>query len=221
LKKGKQPANFLATQRCGRRVLLESFNEKWGFSGLLVASGAVFKGLARELGIDFIAVRDSENPEKDLRDRIRLALSDQDHNFIHIHTKAPDEAAHRGSPEHKRDVINALDRGLDEIMTVAENPKELLVAITADHSTSSVPLRSIHSGEPVPAVIVGPHVRRDGVSAFDEMEAAKGCLGFMKGKDLLLNLVNYANRAGLVGHQLGRTLRLIAPTDYPPFKCTD
>ncbi|KPK23529.1 MAG: hypothetical protein AMK69_17975, partial [Nitrospira bacterium SG8_3] len=34
-------ANFLATQRCGRRIRQEPFKDQWGLSGMFIASGAV------------------------------------------------------------------------------------------------------------------------------------------------------------------------------------
>ena len=41
---GREPLNFLATQRCGRRIRVAPFAERWGLNGLLMASGSVFGG---------------------------------------------------------------------------------------------------------------------------------------------------------------------------------
>jgi 2,3-bisphosphoglycerate-independent phosphoglycerate mutase len=214
------PANFLATQRPGRRVILEPFDQRWGLKGMLVASGAVYVGLARELGLTPVRVLDSRDPSKDLRDRIRLALNDTSHDFIHVHSKVADEAAHTGNPTKKEVAIAALDRGLDELVAAVETRDDLLVAITADHSTPSVsPL--IHSGEPVPIVLTGPTVRRDKVDTFNEVSAATGSLGHLRGKELMLMLLNAADRSSLVGHCLGKTRRPFFPHNYEPFKLTD
>jgi 2,3-bisphosphoglycerate-independent phosphoglycerate mutase len=51
--------------------------------------------------------------------------------------------------------------------------------------------------------IVGPNIRRDDVVSFDEMSAAKGCLGFLRGPELMLMLLNYADRSSLMNHELG------------------
>jgi 2,3-bisphosphoglycerate-independent phosphoglycerate mutase len=215
--RGLQPANFLATQRCGKRILQEPFDRKWGMRGMLIASGAMYKGLALELGLTFVKMRDSDNPGKDLRERIRLALDDREHDFVHVHTKVPDDTAHMGGPDVKREAIASLDEGLDEITRIADKQQDFVLAVTADHSTSSIPVPAIHSGEPVPVTIVGPRVRRDDVCVFDEIQAAKGCLGFLRGEELLLTLLNYADRAVLVGHQLGGTVRPYFPRDYIPY----
>jgi 2,3-bisphosphoglycerate-independent phosphoglycerate mutase len=215
--RGQAPANFLATHRCGRRVHHGSFRERWDLDAMLVASNAIYEGLARELGMDFVRVKDGEDPGKDLGERIEVALTDQSHDFVHVHTKAPDEAAHEGDPLKKLKVIESLDRGLDRLVKALEAREDLLVAVTADHSTASVS-GLIHSGEPVPLAIVGTGVRRDHVSAFDEVSAATGCLGFLRGKEPLLMLLNYADRSSLLGHHLSPEAKPYVPRNYRPFK---
>ena len=217
---GLHSINFLATQRCGRRIPQEPFNERWGLSAMLVASGSIYGGLAHELGITFVRVEDGGDPGKDLRERIRLALSEQSHDFIHVHTKVPDEAAHTGDPKRKEAAITALDRGLDELVRVVENSENLLVVITADHSTPSIS-SLIHSGEPVPVAMVGPTIRCDGVGTFDEVSAAAGCLGLLRGRELMLTILNHVDRSAMLGHRLGRIERPYFPHAYEPFKLTD
>jgi 2,3-bisphosphoglycerate-independent phosphoglycerate mutase len=177
-------------------------------------------GLANELGIDSFRAKDGKDPGKDLRSRIRMALSDPSHNFIHIHTKAPDEAAHKGNPKEKKAAIASLDSGLDELVREVETRDDLLVAVTADHSTPSISML-IHSGEPVPVTLIGPTVRRDDVVSFDEISAASGCLGLLRGPELMLMLLNYADRSALLGHCMGDTQRPYSPQNYEPFRVDD
>ncbi len=217
IRAGLPSANFLAPQRAGRRIPQEPFCEKWGVKGMVIASGAIYLGLARELGMTALKVRDGKDPGDDLRDRIQTALSDMEHDFIHVHSKAPDEAAHTKDPRMKRDVIQRLDKGLDGLMEALDQRDDLLVAITADHSTPSSSLL-IHSGEPVPVCMVGPEVRRDSVTSFDELAAASGCLGFLRGEELMLTLLAYANRSTLLGHRLGPVERRYVPAGYRPFR---
>ncbi len=211
------PANFLTTQRCGRRIKQRKFHDLWGLNGLLIASESMYIGLARELGLTAFRAKSSDDPEQDLRERIRLALEDSEHDFIHVHTKETDEAAHSGDPERKKNVISALDRGMDELLEAVESRNDLLVVVTADHSTPSIsPL--IHSGEPVPVIMIGPHVRRDRVEVFDEISAAEGCLGLIRGPELMYMILNYSDRAVLHSHQLGNNKRPYFPDSYEPFK---
>jgi 2,3-bisphosphoglycerate-independent phosphoglycerate mutase len=218
--RGLPPANFLTTQRSGRRIAQEPFEQRWGLMGMLIASVSVFGGLAHELGLTFLRAKDSSNPGQDLRERIRLALADSSHDFIHVHTKVPDEAAHKGDPKQKEAAITALDRGLDELVKAAESRNDLLVTVTADHSTPSISTL-IHSGEPVPVTLVGSTVRRDDVHSFDEVSAAAGCLGLLRGQELMLTILNCADRSSLLGHRLGRIERDYVPQSYEPFKLLD
>jgi 2,3-bisphosphoglycerate-independent phosphoglycerate mutase len=187
---------------------------------MLIASGAVYMGLAHELGLKPFRVKDSEHPGKDLKERIHIALSDRSHDFIHVHTKAPDEAAHTKDPLRKKAVIELLDKGLEELVTEVEKGKDLLVVVTADHSTPSSSVL-IHSGEPVPVTLTGPNVRRDHVTTFDEVSAASGCLGLLRGRELMFMILNYAGRSVLLGHRLGKRETLFFPDSYVPFKMTE
>jgi 2,3-bisphosphoglycerate-independent phosphoglycerate mutase len=213
------PANFLVTQRCGRRRPQHAFQTLWGLKGALIASSSVYAGLAREIGLDFIPATDTRSPGDDLRERIAQALSDNGHDYWHVHTKLPDVAAHQGNAEDKRDVISVLDRGLDHLVDEMAHRDDVLLAVTADHCTpcdSSL----IHSGEPVPLLICGSQVRRDNVVTFDEIEAARGCLGMLRGAELMAMLLNYADRSNLYSHRLGRVERRYRSLAYPPFRPT-
>jgi 2,3-bisphosphoglycerate-independent phosphoglycerate mutase len=210
------PANFLVTLRCGTYRPQIPFREIWGLQGALIASQAVYAGLAHAIGLDFIPAVDTVSPGSDLQERIALAVADTDHDFVHVHTKAPDEAAHKKDPHCKRDVISQLDRGLDALVETMQRRDDILLAITADHCTPSGS-SLVHSGEPVPVLICGPHVRRDRVRQFDEIEAAGGCLGMLRGKEMMAMLLNYANHSVFYSHRLGPEEHLFFPPKYKPF----
>ena len=123
---------------------------------------------------------------------------------------------HKGTPEHKKKVISDLDKAFTGLINELSNRTDILVAITADHSTPSESIL-IHSGEPVPALVLGQNVRRDMVDRFNEIDAAKGCLGFLRGKELMLMLLNYTDRSIFTSHQLGAEKRDYFPEEYPVF----
>ncbi len=131
-------ANALVTQRPGRKDLLPSFSEKWGLRALSISSGPVYWGLCDQIGMEVVRVGDCGDPEQDLRDRLRIARDWTDMDFIHVHTKAPDEAAHSKDPVHKKEIIEALDRAMDfAVGELAPDPETLLI-VTADHSTPAL-----------------------------------------------------------------------------------
>lgn len=216
--KGLFPINAAVTQRAGRLKTVAPFGERFGLRGLSVSSGIIYHGLCAFAGMDVIKAAESDDPGHDLARRLATAREAfADYDFIHIHTKAPDMAAHKKDPDLKKAVIESLDGGLGaEVFKLLEDP-DMVVAVTADHSTPSAgPL--IHSGEPVPLCLCGPGMRRDAVGAFDEVSAACGSLGFLRGRELMFTLLNAMDRARLAGVRDTPEERLFWPGDYQPFR---
>ncbi len=216
---GKPPENrpnFLVTQRAGRRIAVEPFSRKWGFAPAMIASSGVYRGIAMELGFDFTGAEDTASPGDDLAERIQTAINDEHHDFIHVHTKVPDERSHNGDPLLKTTAIAELDGGFAGLLDILGKRDDLLAVITADHST---PSRSglVHSGETVPLIMAGKAIRTDRVSRFDEISAASGSLGFLQGAQLMHMILNCTDRAVLDGLRLGGDRRPYMQTEYPPF----
>lgn len=218
LEQNRDPINFLVTQRAGRLKRVVPMQERYGLRGLSIASGMVYWGLSRFLGLEVRKVEDTQDPGADLAARLALARQAlDDFDFIHVHTKAPDQAAHSKSPWRKLEVIEALDRGIaHEIEILLDDPKNLLV-VTSDHSTPSGGTL-IHSGEPVPVTFIGEGVRRDEVKRFDEVAAAAGALGQVRGKDLVYLILNYLDRAKLTGIMDTPVDQPYWPGNYRPFR---
>ncbi|MBP7230385.1 MAG: 2,3-bisphosphoglycerate-independent phosphoglycerate mutase [Syntrophaceae bacterium] len=198
-RRGHDSINGLVTQRAGRIKTISSFSERYGLKGLSISSGALFKGMCGYLGLDFLRGQESDNPEEEIAGRLVQAHDAfDDYDFIHVHTKTPDEAAHKKDPLLKKSVIEALDRGISRTIGPFLADPDMLVIVTSDHSTPSEgPL--IHSGEPVPLTMHGCGVRQDGVQTFDEVACAPGALGMVRGKEMMYLVLNYLNRAKLVG----------------------
>lgn len=198
--RGLAPLSGLVTQRPGADRQVMPFAERYGMRGVSVSAGVVYWGLARYLGLDIVPDPDSGDPGEDLARRLRLARRElaQGAGFGHVHSKAPDEAAHRKDPLRKKTVIEALDRGLAQGLPPLLDDPGVLVVVTADHSTPSVG-SLVHSGEPVPLLFHGPGVRRDAAERFDEVAAAAGALGCVRGGELMLCILNCLDRARLAG----------------------
>ncbi len=217
-KAGQQPLNGLVFQRAGQLKPIAPFSSRYGMRGLSIASGIVYHGLAAYLGMDVHKVRDTARPGDDLARRLQTAVRQlKDHDFIHVHTKTPDEAAHTKDPLAKKRIIGKLDKGIGSALdTLLANP-ELLLVVAADHSTPSAgPL--VHSGEPVPLIFHGPGIRRDAVSKYDEISAAAGALGFVRGKELTYLILNHLDRAKLHGLMDTPVDQPYHPGDYEPFR---
>lgn len=217
IKEGKLSINCLVTQRAGRLKSITSFRERYGLRGLSIASGIIYQGLSAYLGLDFKKVTDTQDPAHDIAERLSIALHMlDDYDFIHVHTKVPDEAAHTKDPRKKMAVIEALDRGIGRTIDHFTNNPEVLLIITSDHSTpSSGPL--IHSGEPLPLTFCGAGMRRDDVRQFNEVSVAAGALGCVRGKELMCLLLNHLDRIKLRGIMDTPVDQLFWPGDYEPF----
>jgi 2,3-bisphosphoglycerate-independent phosphoglycerate mutase len=195
---GLAPLNAVGLQRAGQKKPIIPFGDKWGFKPLAIAAGCLYRGLSQHVGMELSPVKDTDNITADLLARLKLAHQDRRHDFIYIHTKAPDEAAHTKDPLIKKAAIEALDRAvgfaLQEIIT---DPDTLLV-VTADHATNSAGAM-IHSGEPVPLLMVGKYTWRDRVTCFDEVNCAQGSLGLVRGQELMYLILNFLDRGKLMG----------------------
>lgn len=216
--KGQVPLNGLVTQRAGRLKPIAPFPEAYGLRGLILASGIIYLGLAAYLGMDARKVTDGDDPGHDLAQRVQMALGlAGSYDFIHVHTKTPDEAAHTKDPLRKMQVIESLDQGLGTVLEALRADPELLLVVAADHSTPSAgPL--IHSGEPVPIIFHGPGIRRDAIQHYDEVSAAGGALGFVRGKELMYLILNHLDRAKLQGIMDTPVDQPFWPGRYEPFR---
>lgn len=221
--RGLAPLNGLVCQRAGKLKPVVPFSRRFGMRGVSLASGAVFRGLAAYLGLTFVKAPETDDTEADMSARLATAreLLAGGAGFVHLHTKAPDEAAHTKDPAAKLAVIEALDRALDwsrggGLAPFLDDP-DILTVVTADHSTPSAG-QLVHSGEPVPLIFCGEGVRRDELAAFDEVTAARGALGPVRGTELMACILNALDRCRLAGiHDTPGAIDYW-PGDYEPFR---
>lgn len=196
---GLVPINAVVTQRAGMLGAARPFRDLNGLEGKVLADGAMFQGLARYVGLAFEPMDSGLDPEREIAqrlDRARQLLTAYD--FVHVHTKAPDKASHAKDPVMKKTVIEALDRGLGAAAAPLLDDPDVLVVVTADHSTPSCG-ELIHSGDTVPVVFWGRGVRRDAVAHFNEVSAAMGSLGCLRGEELMLMILDHLDRSRMEG----------------------
>lgn len=211
------PVNAIVTQRAGKKRQLTPFIEKWGLRGLSISSGAIYWGLCEELGMDTTKVKDTGNVEEDLKYRLRYAKDARDYDFIHVHTKMPDEAGHTKNPWYKKEVIEAIDRAMSVAVNEIIPDREILLVVSADHSTASSG-SMIHTGETVPLTMVGKYVRRDEVGHFNEIACARGSLNIVRGKELMYLILNFLDRAKMQGLMDTEVDQPYYPGNYRPLK---
>ncbi len=209
-------ADFPLLKWTGRARELPSFSARTGMRGAIVASSTLFEGIAATLGMSYRHLPYASDWTDDMRARIAAAAGAfaEGADFVHVHTKAPDEAGHRKDPALKRDVIAALDAGLGELGELAD--EGTLVVVTGDHGTPSG-TGLIHSGDAPPILIAGPGVPTDDVAAFSERACARGVLGHLDGADLMPTLLNLRGTVRYLGAKLSAEVGLHWPEEYERF----
>ena len=191
-----------------------SFLDLVGVQGAMLTSSALYRGLARTLGMREIDVAaTAEDPGLGLSARVQSAIrllgEEQRPDFIHVHTKAPDEAGHTKKPEAKIAAIEACDAAIAAFIDIIDRG-DLVLAVTGDHATPSEGLL-MHSGDPTPIVVVAPEQRKDSVREFGETAALSGALGSLRAADIAPLLHGLARRPFFVGHRPGASIKSALP----------
>ena len=212
--RGEPALDVLTTKWSGARAVVPSFAELAGVEGAAVTDSRLYRGLAGLLGMRMRHLPPRTDLAADMAARLDCAqaLIAEGARFVHVHTKATDEAGHTKDPMAKRRVLEALDPGLASLERLAERA---IVAVTGDHATPSVD-GVLHTGDPTPLVLAGPTVRPDDVTEFGERAARHGWFGVVRADELLALLFSHANRPMFLGHRMAPRQSLALPDRAEP-----
>jgi len=193
-KQGKLQANILLARGAGAYKKIESLYERHGFRSACVAGGALYKGVAKAVGMDVIYVKGANaRVDTDLNAKARAARDAlKKYDFVFVHVKGTDNVSHDGDLNGKVKMIERIDKLVGELMK-----SDIYLILTGDHSTP-VGLKA-HSADPVPVVIHGKGVRVDDVKKFDEISCARGGLGHIRGLELMPIIVGFMGYAKMHG----------------------
>ena len=184
-RQGMVPANFVLMRDAGTsKPHVQRFRTKWGVAPLMIADLPAELGIGRLLGMDVIRLEPGTGLD-DYRKRAELVLDSVSRfGFVYVHLKGPDEPGHDGLFDLKKERIEEIDKGFFSILSKSARLKDLVVAVTCDHST---PVEDKgHSDDPVPVLVIGGKTKPDGSLRFTERDAVKGSLGTLKKGRMLL-----------------------------------
>ncbi|MDI6758512.1 MAG: alkaline phosphatase family protein [Candidatus Omnitrophota bacterium] len=192
LSENKMPGNVILSRDAGDRLpefppLQGLYNARFGS----FVQMPVEKGIALLTGMEIIDLPESSGHlDVDYPVWAKVALeSIKKYDGIYVHIKGPDEPAHDGDFNKKKEIIEAIDKYFfSPLLSKAE--MDTIIAVTADHST--VCAIKAHSADPVPLLISGPGVKPDGSLSFSEKAAASGSLGELLGQDIMPLLIKLA-----------------------------
>ena len=195
--KGLPPANMVVCRGGGIAPDLEPVSEKYRLKAAGIAGVALIKGMFRSTGMDVIEVKGATGGlDTDMVAKAEAALMAlTTYDLVVLNVKAPDLCGHDGKPSEKIKVIERMDQMMGHLK--AHLPQDVVVAITADHSTPCS-LKD-HSGDPVPVTVFGEGIRVDEVPHYDERSVARGSLGRLRGVELMPILLDQANRTEKFG----------------------
>jgi len=153
----------------GNKPVLKSYKSLYGLDGAVVAAVDLIKGIGVYTGMTIVKVPGATGfIDTNFVGKAEYAVNAlQSHDYVFIHVEAADEAGHMGSVEEKvKAVENINNKMLPVIMEGLELFGEYKILITPDHPTP-VSLRT-HVADPVPAIIYGSGVKKDGNVTYSE-----------------------------------------------------
>jgi len=120
----------------------------------------------------------------DYEEKARVAAKAMEtQNAIYVHIKGPDEFGHEGDAIGKMKNIEEIDGRFFGTLLDNIDTKKVSIVISGDHSTPCI--NRGHSDDPVPVLVSGDSVKKDGTARFTEEEARKGKIGLLAGADVI------------------------------------
>ncbi|HVL33303.1 MAG TPA: alkaline phosphatase family protein [Actinomycetota bacterium] len=189
---GSMPGNIILTRDGGDHLPKPpSFRERFGAEWGCFVEMPVERGISMVLGMGQIEVpMMTGSYDEQYRTWAETALeSIEGYDGLYIHIKGPDVPAHDGRFEEKLRNIEAIDESFFGLL-LSELRNDVILAVTADHSTSCA--KKAHTDDPVPLIVAGPGVGSDAVSTFGERAAVKGSIGLVQGLEIMPRLMDLA-----------------------------
>lgn len=172
-----------------------TFDARFGLHGACIAGGALYRGVAKFIGMDIFMVPGATGDKNtDLKAKANAAVKAlETHDLIFLHIKACDSFSHDGDFKGKTKFLERIDK---EVLPLLMKSKAYLV-VSGDHSTPCS--RKAHSGHEIPILLNGPGECADKVKKFDEISCMEGGLGHITGKHfmpIILNMLGVAKKFG-------------------------
>lgn len=168
---GKRPASQIWLWGQGGALKIQSFQEKYGLTGIMVSAVDLLRGLGVLSGLLSPRISGATGfLDTNYQGKVQAALDAlRDHDFAYVHIEAPDECGHLGDAQKKTLAIEQFDeRVVGPLWRELEwrrQPYRLIIAM--DHRTPVA--KKSHSREPVPFLCVdGPTGPIDREAPFDE-----------------------------------------------------
>jgi 2,3-bisphosphoglycerate-independent phosphoglycerate mutase len=125
----------------------------------------------------------------DYEEKARVAAKAMEtQNAIYVHLKGPDEFGHDGDAIGKTKNIEEIDRRFFKTLLENIDSSKVTILISADHSTPCI--NKGHSDDPVPILVSGDFLKKDGTTRMTEEQAKKGSIGLLQGAQVVTTALN-------------------------------
>ena len=187
-KNGLFPANALISREAGKLPDRLPDIKSPHLAGTIISGEKTLNGIARMIGMDFHTLPSMTGSlDTDLAGKFQQTgemLEKKD--LVLLHIKGTDIASHNCDPEAKKNFLMRIDTELGRFLEARDS--QLRFAVTSDHCTSSI--TGTHLNDPVPVVLWGTGIEKDGVEGFDEKQLKQGGLGRFSLSDVWEKLMN-------------------------------
>ncbi|NCB93835.1 MAG: cofactor-independent phosphoglycerate mutase [Clostridia bacterium] len=192
--KGLNPANSLWFWGAGTRPALDSFEGKFGKTGVMISAVDLLKGIAVGAGLTNVIVEGANgglhtNYEGKAQAAVD-ALTKKGYDFAYIHVEAPDEMGHQGSVERKVTAIEYLDQRVIRLVKeqLDASGEAYRMLILPDHPTP-ICVRT-HTSDPIPYLLHDSTKKETHTWDYNEADAGKSGNMFEKGYELMTYLLS-------------------------------
>lgn len=190
---GQSPANMVLLRGFDKLPVVPQYKDLFGLNAAAIAVNGMYKGVSRLVGMKVLHVEGITMQEE----FTTLEKYWQKYDYFYLHIKQTDTHGEEGDFSKKVRVIEEVDELIPRVMALQPD----VVIVTGDHSSPAI-LKS-HSWHPAPLLIYSNYVREDGVSEFGERACARGSLGILPAKDIIL--VALANAMRIAKYELKDT----------------
>jgi len=193
--KGLKPANMAVLRGAGLFEKVASVQDRFGIKAICIAGGALYKGVAKFVGMDVVNVPGATGTgATNLVNKAQAALDAiGKYDLIFVHIKGTDSAGHDGNFEAKRQMIERADA---EFFSKVIGKFDTIV-ITGDHSTPVDAKR--HTADPAPVLFWNANGRPDNRAKFSEATCAGGSLGHLTGTQIQHLILDYIGKEHMFG----------------------
>ncbi|OHB76452.1 MAG: cofactor-independent phosphoglycerate mutase [Planctomycetes bacterium RBG_16_55_9] len=170
----------------GKRAQMERFEKRFGLKGAAITAVDLVRGLARLIGFDLIDVPGATGfIDTNYQGKASAAIEALDkYDIVFVHIEAPDEAAHAGNAQMKKQAIELIDEHIiGPVFQALQSHQSWRILVMPDHPT---PVRTCaHSPDPVPFAMAGDSISGILHTTFGETNAARSGFKIESGFELM------------------------------------